>query len=291
MGITASQLLSLARSQIGTLENPLYSNRVKYNTDLVNWGYYPASWGMDMQWCAGFCSWLFITLKAAGFGVSNPIFPVHVYTPDGYNWFQSRGLRVAQNAIRPGDIMYVSYASQSAPVGHIGIVDTVIGNGQVQTVEGNSNTDGSSNGYGVFYVRRTLNSRLYFFRPKYDFEASSGEMKINDVVGKDATGKEYTVAQGLARGDSAYWSTKQDANHKGWFVSRMDDELNKRPRFDQVVIQKDENTDKPVRLDQIIARANSGYHAPFAYGWVGKRLADIWKAIEELREILKEIKK
>lgn len=206
--VTVQQILDLARSQIGTLETPPGSNRIKYNDWYVREGYGEAKWYLNAQWCAIFVSWLYAQLGAAGKDVAadQKLAPIHAWTPSGLEWFEARGLVTRGRSPRPGDVFYVQYPSQTARVGHVGIVEAVLSPTQIQTIEGNTNTTGSSEGIGVFRLRRTISDRLYFCHPRYANNPPGGapEMKLNDVIGKDAKGKPLTVGQALMRGDYAY---------------------------------------------------------------------------------------
>lgn len=160
------KFLDIARSQIGIREgrnaNGSWNNRVKYN----DW--YVQTTGQtvyrDAAWCAIFVSWC-----ANAAGIPTSIIPRHAWTPSGIDWFRSRGQQVSTP--QPGDLMYVYYPSQGM-VGHVGIVEKVEGN-YVVTIEGNTNTSGSSQGNGVYRLRRKITSYLRFGRPKYDSAGST----------------------------------------------------------------------------------------------------------------------
>lgn len=107
-------------------------------------------------WCAAFCAWC---LDQAS--VPNPH---SAYSPD---WFRSRviySLSVSRqnnsSKAQPqqGDIFGI-YFSSMGRVAHVGFVHEW-GNTWIQTVEGNSNDDGSRDGDGV-YRKRRLKSQIY----------------------------------------------------------------------------------------------------------------------------------
>jgi hypothetical protein len=131
-------------------------------------------YGMNFaSWCAIFVSWC---SSVAGF---SKIIPKHAYTPDGFNWFASRGLAdgrrppnrkgvaaTGRGKPRAGDIMYVYSASQGR-IHHVGIVEQVLSDGSIKTIEGNTDPGGSAQGTGVFRLTRQVSSRLYFCHPQY----------------------------------------------------------------------------------------------------------------------------
>lgn len=86
-----------------------------------------------------------------------------------------------------GDI-FLSYNSQG-PV-HTGFVLSLPNNTQFKTCEGNSNTDGSSNGDGIYSNIRTVDNRYRFIKwhrlykeePEKNFELYLKDVKICDCV-------------------------------------------------------------------------------------------------------------
>lgn len=155
-----NDFLDVARSQIGVREgrdsDGNWNNRVKYTAwyaDLVKDNQFRTA-----AWCEIFVSWC-----ADQVGLLNTVIPRSAYTPAGLQWYTSRGLRVSTP--RAGDIVYFYYSSVGA-VGHIGIVESV-GGGYITTIEGNTNTTGSSQGNGVYRLRRAISSTQRFVRPNY----------------------------------------------------------------------------------------------------------------------------
>lgn len=156
---TATDVLNVAAKEIGYREgrdaNGNWNNRTKFNTwyaERVN-----NSTFMTVAWCAIFVSW--VAWKASALS----IIPLHAWTPAGLAWFKARG-RVVSTP-RRGDIVYFYYASMGR-VGHVGIVESV-GSGYIVTIEGNTNTNGSSQGNGVYRLKRAITSSQIFCRPAY----------------------------------------------------------------------------------------------------------------------------
>ena len=160
--MSAKKILDVTRSQVGVREGRLssgsWNNQVKYNDWYVEVTGH--NWFRNAAWCAIFVSWV-----AAQAGVSTDVIPRHAGTPAGLEWFKKRGLVSQGRDPRPGDVFYVYYKSQGM-VGHVGFVESVA-NGWVTTIEGNTNTTGSSQGNGVYRLRRRITSDLYFCHPKY----------------------------------------------------------------------------------------------------------------------------
>ena len=92
------EILTLARSQIGVREDPIGSNRVKYNTE-----YY----GMEVRgrqypWCCVFQWWLFHALGGDGlfYGGGKTASCTVLY-----RFYEKRGQGVKPAEIRPGDLV------------------------------------------------------------------------------------------------------------------------------------------------------------------------------------------
>jgi hypothetical protein len=128
-------LLDIARKELGKKEEPKGSN----------WGpdvqVYLKSVGLEYSqpWCMAFCYWV-VAEYCNQEGIKNPLYKTgHV----GKQNQMCPSLRV--NKPQPGDIFIMIFKDGS---GHCGFVERVDGN-RIYTIEGNSNTDGSPNGYEV----------------------------------------------------------------------------------------------------------------------------------------------
>lgn len=149
----AGAALTVAASQIGVREVPPGSNAGPAVEG------YLASVGLDAGafWCMAFVFWCF-QRAAAERGVANP-FPRTGGCLDAWR-------RVARQApaaivtreqalaepsrVRPGAVFILDHGGG---LGHTGFVSSVIGVA-LETIEGNSNDDGSRNGVGVFRLNR-----------------------------------------------------------------------------------------------------------------------------------------
>jgi hypothetical protein len=130
------KLIEIAQTQLGLEEVPRGSN----------WGdvvkQYLSSVGIDFpaSWCMAFVYWV-TDKRAKELGVANPL-------------IKTGGVLRQWNEINPnykvkvpqvGDIFIMDFGQGH---GHTGFVTGVVGN-RIETIEGNSNDDGSREGYEV----------------------------------------------------------------------------------------------------------------------------------------------
>jgi surface antigen len=150
---TAGQVLDVARSQIGTVEDS--AGRTKYAA-----AYDPALNGQ--AWCAMFTWWVF---REAG-GVD--LIPKAAYTPAYLSAFQSRGQ--SDRTPRPGSLVFYNWPDAVNRVQHVGIVEAVNADGSIVTIEGNT-TSGvagdQSHGGGVWRRRRSTSAVVGYGHPAY----------------------------------------------------------------------------------------------------------------------------
>lgn len=149
-----AKAIAVAESQVGVMEDPPGSNRgTQVNAYLASTNTPPGNY-----WCAAFVYWCF-KKAAAELGIPNP-----VYKTAGCldHWNHTQGLKITTaravnnpSLIVPGSIFIKNHGGG---FGHTGIV-TAISGGFIETIEGNSNPNGSSNGIGVFRLQfRKINS-------------------------------------------------------------------------------------------------------------------------------------
>lgn len=143
---TASQLISLAASQIGVKESPSGSNKVKY------WDYYKEKTGLNLQgspWCAAFVTWCMGNIGAWKVTKDEGRFR---YCPSIVNWAKENGQWVERSkGAKPGDIVLFSNKTRAC---HVGIVEKVINNTTIQTIEGNTSVTSNDNGGSVMRRNR-----------------------------------------------------------------------------------------------------------------------------------------
>jgi hypothetical protein len=131
------------------------------------WSKYPAYYGStiqndnDLAWCASFVSWC---AELSGVGSS-------IYRTRGSKEMRDKcGTFVSKTAanstnVKAGDLVYFSTNSYDSGIYHVGIVRSdYTGNGEVQTVEGNTqNGDGGTAGYCANRTRSLSSSGICGF--------------------------------------------------------------------------------------------------------------------------------
>jgi len=151
----AGAALEVAVSQLGVLERPPGSNRgPEVDRYLRSVGLDPAAG--SYAWCAAFVHWCFAE-AASRLGVSNPAIRTAGVLDHWRKAARSpaacrvRGADAAQDPtlVLPGAVFAISVGRG---LGHMGLVEAVDG-GNLVTVEGNTNDDGSREGIGVFRRR------------------------------------------------------------------------------------------------------------------------------------------
>ena len=149
-----AKAIEVAVSQIGVMENPPGSNRGREVDAYLQSTNTP----LGSFWCAAFVYWCFRE-AASQLGIANPVFKTAGCLAH-WNKTAGRKLPKAQalsnpSLIKPGSIFIKDHGSG---LGHTGIV-TAVSDGFIETIEGNSNPSGSSNGIGVFRLKfRKINS-------------------------------------------------------------------------------------------------------------------------------------
>lgn len=140
----------MARSQIGTVESPPRSNRQKYG----------AWYGMNgAAWCAMFVSWVF-------WHAGHPLPAIRTkkgfaYCPDIVDYAKRHRIWLDKNAQpKPGDIVLFSFGGKRPD--HVGIVEAVLSDGRIQSIDGNTSAGDPRNGGSVARVIRNR-SRIVGF--------------------------------------------------------------------------------------------------------------------------------
>ena len=162
---TVSELLEIARRQIGVKECPPSSNNVRYNT----WYYGREVSGAAYPWCMVFVQWVF---NQAGVKL-----PVRTASCGAL-------MRSAQSAgcwatgdYRPGDVVIYDFPG-GAKTDHCGIVESVDGS-RVSAIEGNTSSTNNADGGAVERRARKFSQIVGAVRPSYDKEVE--EVRYNTV--------------------------------------------------------------------------------------------------------------
>lgn len=160
----ASELLALARKELGVKESPAGSNNVKYNT---------AYYGREVRdtaeakypWCVTFQWWLFREAGASAlfYGGGRT---ASCGTLMGYA--KTHGLFVG-GGYAPGDLVFLRFSQAHTSPEHVGMVLEVRAGGLV-TIEGNTGAGSDANGGQVQQRLRPAWQALGGYRPKYEYE-------------------------------------------------------------------------------------------------------------------------
>ena len=152
---TRAAVLQIAEWQLGVVEMPTNSNKVKYNT-----AYYGREVsGGAYAWYMAFVWWVF---REAGFSL---------YKTASCTTFVNRYKTFAPSQIvtsgyKPGDIVFFDFSRKRKKTEHVGIVVGVVG-GTVLTIEGNTGTGNDTNGGAVMKRRRDVSLITCGVRPGY----------------------------------------------------------------------------------------------------------------------------
>ena len=132
----AELALSIARSQNGVQEQPKNSNAGEAVEKYLK----SVGLGKGFAWCMAFVYW---SVKSAStqLNVENPLIKTGGVLK---MWNDKKELRVTTP--QPGDIFIMDFGKG---VGHAGFVIALLPNGKLHTIEGNTNDEGSREGYEV----------------------------------------------------------------------------------------------------------------------------------------------
>jgi surface antigen len=118
---TIAQIINRARKELGYRESG--DNHTKYG----------AWYGMNGQpWCAMFVSWVFYH---EGMPLPFTTGKGFAYTPSGAAGFKNRRQWHASSP-KPGDVVFFNFGG--GRINHVGIVESVHGDGSITTLEGNT---------------------------------------------------------------------------------------------------------------------------------------------------------
>lgn len=162
---TVSELLELARRQIGVKECPPNSNNVRYNT----WYYGREVSGAAYPWCMVFVQWVFdqadvkLPVRTASCGaLMRAAKAAGCWVTKGY---------------QPGDVVIYDFPGGAA-TDHCGIVESVDGT-YISAIEGNTSSNNDADGGAVERRARKFSQIVGAVRPTYDKEVE--EVRYNTV--------------------------------------------------------------------------------------------------------------
>lgn len=145
--VTRWQVATTAAKYIGTKETPAGSNRTKF------WEkYYPAWQGSP--WCGAFVHYVLAELGVAGkpSDITRIFYtPAIVADARSLGWWRDDS---SLSQAKPGDLVLFDFDG-TGNAKHVGFIEKMVGNGVVQTIEGNTSPGvaGSQNDGGGVYRR------------------------------------------------------------------------------------------------------------------------------------------
>ena len=146
-------VLKWAESQLGVIEWPAGSNKVKYN----DWFY--ARSGSAGAWCMAFVQWIF-----ARAGLPLPVKTASCTVLANYAKAHKQWVTAGY---KPGDILFMHWGKDKAVTEHVGIVKAVNGK-YVTTYEGNTSLASQANGGCVMERNRAHANITGAYRPWYN---------------------------------------------------------------------------------------------------------------------------
>lgn len=170
-------MVSIARSQLGYQEGGSPNQLSGEIYGGVNHTEYGAWYGMQDMWCAMFVSWC-----ANLAGVSTEVVPSHCFTPDGLQWFATRGQAYSRQEVeqgsyvpQPGDLVYFKSSRNTRTTNHVGLVTGYV-DGMLYTIEGNVGAAGRvTNGGAVVDKSYPISNGyiVYICSPDYETVATN----------------------------------------------------------------------------------------------------------------------
>ena len=151
MPTLAETSLQVAQSQNGVTEKPKNSNAgPEVEIYLKSVGL-----GKGYAWCMAFVYWC-VLQSSIKLNVVNPLKKTGGVL-DQFNFCKKMIVKTP----KPGYIFIMDFGHG---VGHTGFVDKILPNGQIQTIEGNTNDDGSREGYEVAIRIRKISQIAGFIK-------------------------------------------------------------------------------------------------------------------------------
>lgn len=146
-------VLRWAESQLGVIEYPFGSNKVKYN----DWFY--GKVGVTGPWCMSEVQWVF---DRAGLPLPIKTASCTVLA----NYAKTHGQWVT-SGYKPGDVLFMHWGRDVTVTEHVGIVKAVPGK-YVMTYEGNTSLASQANGGCVMERNRAFANITGAYRPWYN---------------------------------------------------------------------------------------------------------------------------
>lgn len=197
-------ILDEALSQNGVREAGTTNSGPEVDGYLASVGLPPGN-----PWCAAFVHWC-VDRGLHQLGLSNPL-PRTGYCPDLEHWAASH--HVLAGSPSRGDVfLHFETVDGVYRAAHTGLVRAV--NGSVfDTVEGNTNEDGSRQGIGVFTRERTTGPSYKFLQLSKVLPAATAPLSLSRADGTTAT------LQALVEGEQTLAPVRQVAEFFGHTVA------------------------------------------------------------------------
>mgnify|MGYP001167292155 FL=1 len=149
------EVIKQAKKYLGEQEVPKLSNRsLKIDYWLVEAGV-----PVGNPWCAAFITMMGRQALGTAWPVTNTASVQRMV--DWAKTLIAAGVWV--DTPQKGDL-FVLYFDSLSRYGHVGLVTEVLNNGSFKTIEGNTNSDGSRDGYGVFEREHKQNAKTKYIR-------------------------------------------------------------------------------------------------------------------------------
>lgn len=220
-----TDLINIAKSQVGYQEGGSPNQLSGQVYGGLNHTEYGAWYGIQDMWCAMFVSWCAEVAK-----VSEEIIPRHAFTPDGLQWFASRGQAYSREEVQagnytpqPGDLVYFKSSRNTRTTNHVGIV-LGYGDDRLYTIEGNVGAASTpTNGGAVVEKSYPISNSfiVYVCAPDYEVagtnvpatEQSEEKLRLRHTLTSLETGGELGydtvgMTQGLSLG-IGQWSGRE----------------------------------------------------------------------------------
>lgn len=181
-GDLRTDIVNVARSQIGYFEGDSSTQLSGTVFGDKNYTEYGRWYGMQDMWCAIFVSWCAYVAK-----IDTTLIPKHAFTPDGLKWFQNKGQAYSRADVaagkytpEPGDLIYFKSPRNNNPTNHIGIV-TKYSNRVITSIEGNTSSEEmQTNGNTVSEKTHPIDDTyiVYICRPGYETGPSCADIMV-----------------------------------------------------------------------------------------------------------------
>lgn len=175
----ASDLLALARKELGVKEYPANSNNVKYNTAYYGQEVWDGKAGGKFPWCMVFQWWLFHQAEADGLFYGGKKTASCGTLMD---YARDHG-QLVTSGYRPGDLLFLRFDKKRTRPEHVGMLKEARANGTYITIEGNTGLEDDANGGQVQQRVRYAWQVLGAYRPRYDTEEKEeDEVDIDKLI-------------------------------------------------------------------------------------------------------------